>query len=128
MRRNEDRKRAHRAADRGDGGAEIAPVLVQHPPSRTSPVSRASPGICDGGQANPASRARSTSSLHVAESRKTLETPSAEGSLRSRRPAWGRGLLGPSQLSHGGLTVVSHRAAHHTSHASWPGYCTVNTD
>lgn len=58
-----------------------------------------------GARASPTSSAHSASSLLVGERRAMLEAPSAEGSLWSLRPAWGRGLLG----LHDSATGVSQR-------------------
>lgn len=75
-----------------------------------------------GAGASPTSSVRSTSSFA-----RGGETRNAGGSicrgLAVVSPArLGKGVAGHPRLCHGGLTVVDHSAAHHTSHASWPGF------
>lgn len=106
----------------GIEGAEIAPVPAQQPLSRASPESRPSPGICDGGQG----QSHLQRLLHLSFARGREKRGTRRGSIcrglavvSAARP--GKGPAGPPRLCHGGLSVVDHSEAHHTSHASWPG-------
>lgn len=87
-------------------------------PAGPPPEPQPSLGICDGGR-GPVPPPAPHSQLFLWLQRERWGN--AGGSICRGLPAWGKGAAGPSLLSHGGLTVVEHSAAHHTSHASWSG-------
>lgn len=74
-----------------------------------------------GARASPSSSAHSTSSLLAGERRGNAGGSICRGLAAVSAARLGTGVAGSLRLSHGGLTVVDHGAAHHTSHASWSG-------
>eukprot|EP00064_Thunnus_orientalis_P009731 superscaffoldBa00001254_g9757 len=75
-----------------------------------------------GAGASPTSSARSTSSLLVEETRNARGSI-CRGLTAVSAACLGKGVAGPPRLCHGGLTVVDHSAAHHTTtQAQWDEY------